>query len=52
MESDRAYYARRAADERRAAERAADADIKRRHLELALLLSSREGNERGRLSHP
>jgi hypothetical protein len=52
METDRAYYARRAADERRAAERAADADIRRRHLELATLLSAREGNEQDRLSRP
>ena len=52
MESDRAYYARRAADERRAAARAADADTRHRHLELAMLLSAREAAEQRRLSRP
>jgi hypothetical protein len=41
MESDRLYYARRAAEQRRAAEAARDADTRRRHLELARLLNNR-----------
>ena len=52
METDRSYYARRAADEMRAALRAADADIRRRHLELAALLSARETAVSAPSSHP
>lgn len=52
MESDRSYYARRAADEKRAALRAADADTRRRHLELAALLSAREAAAAASPSHP
>ena len=43
METDRVYYARRASEERRAALRSGDADARRRHLELADLLSRRMG---------
>ncbi|HEV2816510.1 MAG TPA: hypothetical protein VGW40_04725 [Allosphingosinicella sp.] len=42
METDRAYYARRAEEQKRAAARAADAEARRRHLELAALLAARE----------
>jgi hypothetical protein len=52
METDRSYYARRAADERGAALRAADADTRRRHLELAALLSAREASACSPPSHP
>ena len=38
MESDSAYYRRRAGEELRAAATAGDAELKRRHLELAELL--------------
>ena len=48
MESDRAYYARRAEEQKRAAARAIDAEVRRRHLELADLLAARQ---RAR-SHP
>jgi hypothetical protein len=41
MTEDRIYYARRAAEERDAAARARTADARRRHLELAELLSAR-----------
>ncbi len=41
MKDDRAYFARRAEDQRRAAARARDADVRRRHLELAQLLDAR-----------
>ncbi len=41
MKDDRSYFARRAEDQRRAAAHAADADIRRRHLELATLLAAR-----------
>jgi len=47
MEDDRTYYARRAEDERRAAERAADEIARSRHLELEKLLirlSGRQGS--------
>lgn len=39
MEDDRTYYARRAADERRAAEQAVDGIARSRHLELEKLLT-------------
>ena len=41
MKDDRAYFARRAEDQRRAAAHARDADIRSRHLELAQLLEAR-----------
>lgn len=41
MESDRAYYARRAEEQLRAAAKAANAETRRRHLELAALLDAR-----------
>jgi hypothetical protein len=50
MEADRAYYARRAEEQMRAAERAASADIRRRHLELVALLNARERAARMALS--
>lgn len=43
MEDDRTYYARRAREERRAADGAGDADARLRHLELAGLLSAKSG---------
>jgi hypothetical protein len=41
MTNDRIYYARRAAEERDAAARARTDEARRRHLELADLLSAR-----------
>lgn len=41
MTEDRIYYARRAAEQRDAAAQADDEDVRRRHLELAELLSAR-----------
>ena len=41
MKDDRIYFARRAEDEKRAAARAANDEIRRRHLELAALLAAR-----------
>jgi len=41
MENDRSYYERRAAEQKRAAERARDEETRRRHLELAKLLGRR-----------
>lgn len=41
MTNDHIYYARRAAEERDAAARAQSDDAKRRHLELAELLSAK-----------
>ena len=41
MNSDHRYYARRAAEERRAAERAVTAAAKERHRELAVLFSAK-----------
>ena len=52
MEADRAYYARRAEEQLRAAERAADGEVRRRHLELVALLAARERAARRALSHP
>ncbi len=40
MESDSAYYRRRAEEQRRAAAEAGDAELRRRHLELAELLKT------------
>jgi hypothetical protein len=42
MENDRAYYARRAEEQLQAAKRAANADMRRLHLELVGLLNARE----------
>jgi hypothetical protein len=39
METDSVYYRRRASEQRRAAALAGDADLRRRHLELADLLT-------------
>jgi len=52
MENDRAYYARRAEEQLQAAERAASADVRRRHFELVALLSARERAARMATSHP
>jgi hypothetical protein len=41
MEDDRAYFASRAEEQKRAAAHAKDAETRRRHLELADLLRSR-----------
>ena len=41
MESDHRYYQRRAAEERRAAERAVTAEARERHRELAILFASK-----------
>jgi hypothetical protein len=41
MESDRSYFARRAAEQRRAAEDAGSEEARRRHLQLADLLAAR-----------
>jgi hypothetical protein len=41
MTDDRAYYARRAAEQRDHAARAGDDAVRRRHLELAGLLAAR-----------
>ena len=41
MHDDRAYYARRAAEQRDLAERAEDDEVRRRHLELAELLAGK-----------
>ncbi|GEM_PF-4825431 len=41
MTDDRSYFARRAEDQRRAAAHARDAEVRRRHLELAALLAAR-----------
>jgi hypothetical protein len=43
MESDRAYFERRAAEEQRAAEAASSEDVRRRHLTLARLLEAHGG---------
>jgi len=48
MESDRLYYARRSAEQRRAAEQARDQECRRRHLELARLLGRRSDPPRSR----
>jgi hypothetical protein len=40
MESDSLYYRRRAGEQRQAAARASDAELRRRHLELAELLNA------------
>jgi hypothetical protein len=50
MEDDRAYYARRAEDERRAAARADNAETRRRHLELADMLSVQSALQPARTS--
>jgi hypothetical protein len=50
MEDDRAYYARRAEDERRAADSADDADARRLHLELADMLSVKAALQQARTS--
>jgi hypothetical protein len=41
MESDHRYYARRAAEEKRAAARAITPEAKERHAELALLFAAK-----------
>ena len=50
MEDDRAYYARRAKDERRAADTADDAAARRLHMELADMLSVKSALQRARTS--
>ena len=50
MEDDRAYYARRAEDERRAAATADDAATRRLHLELADMLTVKSALQRVRTS--
>jgi hypothetical protein len=52
MESDRVYYARRAEEQLQAAERAANAEVRRRHFELVALLNARERAARMSLSPP
>ena len=52
MENDRAYYARRIEEQLRAAEQAANAEVRRRHLELVGLLSARERAARLALLRP
>jgi hypothetical protein len=41
MENDRSYFERRAGEQQRAAQRARDAEARRRHEELARLLAAR-----------
>jgi len=50
MEDDPSYYARRAGEERRAADRAGDADARLRHPELAGMLSVKSALQRSRTS--
>lgn len=50
MDDDRTYYARRADDERRAAECADDAATRRLHLELADMLSVKSALQPARTS--
>src|SRR4051812_38921610 len=50
MESDKVYFSRRAGEQRRAAALTGDADLRRRHLELADLLSRRSDPRRSRTS--
>ena len=48
MEADHRYYERRAAEERRAAQRAITAAARERHAELAMLFTSKAEQRSGR----
>src|ERR1044072_4573144 len=50
MENDATYYRRRAREQRKVAAMAGDAELRRRHLELADLLSCRSDPRRSRTS--
>lgn len=52
MEADRAYFARRAEEQLRAAEGAANGEVRRRHLELVALLHARQRAAERAACHP